>query len=133
MIVQTNTVTVETQSGDGVQEAGGQTAQTAVAQRGLGFDLLNQGQIVARLGEDGADLVKDAESQQIVGQQLAHEELSGEVVELALALGSGLGSGQLLSQLKQGVIDFLAAAILQGTLAAFGENFLQTGFDFHNI
>ena len=47
MIVQAYAVTGEAQRGDGIQKAGSQAAQAAVAQRGLRFQLLDLVQIPA--------------------------------------------------------------------------------------
>ena len=72
--------------GDGaVQEAGGQTAQAAVAQGGV-LDVLQLGQIHALFGEGLADGFENAHIEEVGVDQTAHEVLGGEVVGLAMAL-----------------------------------------------
>ena len=85
VVVQAHAVAGQAQGGDGVQEAGGQTAQTAVAQGGLWLHGLDDTQVPAQVGQQGANLVVESQGQQVVGQELAHEELGGEIVELPSA------------------------------------------------
>ena len=70
-----------------IQEAGGQPAQTAVAQSVV-LDLLQTGKIHAPLGKELAHLVQDAQIVQVAVDQSADQILSREVVGLPLGLAS---------------------------------------------
>ena len=105
MVVQAHAVAGQVQRGDGIQETGGQAAQAAVAQRGLRLVLLQGGQRAAHLIQQRPHRTKQAQGQQVVAQQLAHQELGREIVELALPRGGGPAGGQLLGQGQQGVVE----------------------------
>ena len=83
----------------------GQPAQAAVAQGGLGLVLLQRGEGAAHPVQQGAHLVEQAQGQQVVAQQLAHQEFGRKIVELALPGGGGPARGQLLGQSQQGVVE----------------------------
>ena len=86
MVVEAHTVAGKAQRGDGIQEARGQAAQAAVAERRLDLKLLNLIEVVARGDELALNLVIDAEVDHIVDEQLANQELSRDVIELFLAI-----------------------------------------------
>ena len=81
------------QRGQGVQEARGQTAQTAIAQRRFRLLVQHAAQGQAQLVEGLLILLGGAEVEQVVVQPAAGEELDGEVVQ---ALGLLLAAGFLL-------------------------------------
>ena len=110
MVIETNTVTGKAQRGNGIQEARGQTAQAAVAQRGLDLKLLNLVEVVAGSGELVFDLGIDAKVNHVVDQQFANQELSRDVVELFLAIVERAGGGALLYELDQ---QFVNAAVIE--------------------
>ncbi len=85
VVVQADAVARKIQRGDGIQEAGCQTAETAVAQRGLGFDFLDFRQCVAGLFDKRFGIVVDAQVDEVVGEQLSDEEFRGNVVQLFVA------------------------------------------------
>ena len=104
----------QVEGGAGVEEAGGQAAQTAVAQGGVGLLLQDVAEAVAE-GADGlACLIDHPQVGEVVEQGATHEELGGEVVLLApgavLLLGGvpvvrdGVddGGGQALPDLHEG-------------------------------
>ena len=105
VIVQAHAVAGQVQRGDGVQKAGGQPAQAAVAQGGLGLVFLQRGEGAAHPVQQGAHLVEQAQGQQVVAQQLAHQEFGRKIVEFALPGGGGPAGGQLLGQSQQGVVE----------------------------
>ena len=113
VIPQADAVAGQVQGGEGIQEAGRQTAQTAVAQRGLRLHLFNIRQIFSRGLEGRADLVIQPQINQVIGQQLADEEFRADVVQLpALHRANPLG-GLLVYQLQKGKVHFAVGALGQ--------------------
>ena len=86
MVVEAHAVAGQAQRGDGIQEARGQAAQAAVAERRLDLELLDLIEVVARGDELALNLVIDAEVDHIVDEQLADQKLGRDVVELFLAI-----------------------------------------------
>ena len=86
VVVEAHAVAGQAQRGDGIQEARGQAAQTAVTERRLDLKLLNLIEVVARGGELVLNLVIDAEVDHVVDEQLADQEFGGDVIELFLAI-----------------------------------------------
>ena len=76
----------ETERGAGVDEAGGEPAEATVAERRLVLELLERGEVLAGSRELVPDLVVQAQVDEVVAEQLADEELGGDVVELLRAL-----------------------------------------------
>ena len=91
-------------------EAGGQTAQAAVAQRRFDLKLLNLVEVVAGSGELVFNLGIDAKVDHVVDQQFANQKLSRDVVELFLAIVERTGSRALLHELDQ---QFVNAAVIE--------------------
>ena len=131
VVVQTYAVAGQAQSGQGVQKASGQTAQTAVAQGGLGLLLLDLGQSKAVFLQQGGHLVKDTQGQQVVAQQLADEELSREVVQLAAGVRGGALGGQLLGELEKSVVDLALGALGQGLAVTLLDDRIESCLKFH--
>ena len=94
VIQQPYAVRGQVQGGGGVQVAGGQAAQPAVAQGGLGLALLNFGQGLPGLLQSGPGLFKKPQVDQVVGEKLSHQKLGGHVIELLISGNAG-GLGQL--------------------------------------
>ena len=113
VVVEAHPVPRQAQGGDGVQEAGRQTAQPAVAQGGLGLHVLQAGQGLPALIQRGLYVPVYPQGQQVVAQQLADEEFGGEIVQLPLPLGGGAGGGQLLGELEQGVVELAVPTLGQ--------------------
>ena len=114
MIVQAHAVSGQSQGGDGVQKAGGQAAQTAVAQGGLRLHGLQHPQVPAHSGQIVLHRLIQPQGQQLVGQQLAQQELRREVIELPLPRGGGALPGALPGQDKQGLIQLPVVALVGG-------------------
>ena len=131
VVVEAHAVPVQAQGGDGVQEAGGQAAQAAVPQGGLGLHVLDSGQGAAALRQDGVHLVVNAKGQQVVAQQLADKELGGKIIQFPVPRGGWAGGGQLLSELEQAVVELAVAALgeLQA-IAGLGQ-LEKAGFNVH--
>ena len=119
MIAQADTVAGQIQRGEGVEEAGSQAAQTAVAQGRLRLDFLNVGQVLARSGQRGAGVVVETQVNKVVGQQLANQELGADVVELAALDRLDVSGALLADDVQQGKVDFLVSAGCQ-RLVGFG-------------
>ncbi len=92
------------QGGHGLQVAGGQTAQTAVAQAGVGLHLEEVGGGEAQVLNGLLELGQDPQVEGVLLQGAAHEELQGEVVDLPgvavsdVALGGQLPGGHDVPQ-----------------------------------
>jgi hypothetical protein len=76
----------QAQRGEGVEEAGGQSAQSAVAQRRVGLALEHVGQRRAGVGAGLAQRVVQAERGHRVAQRAAHQEFHRQVVHAARRL-----------------------------------------------
>ena len=90
--------------GEGIHEAGGETAESAVAQARLFFLLDERLEIEAQLAHGLLGFVVDAEVDEIVGEVRAGEELGGEVADDADVLGPVVEDG-LNPALDQAVAD----------------------------
>ena len=113
VVVEAHTVAGKAQRGDGIQEARGQTAQAAVAERRFDLKLLNLIEVVAGGGELALNLVIDAEVDHIVDEQLADQKLGRDVVELFLTVVERAGSGALLHELDQQLINTTVIELLE--------------------
>ena len=81
------------QRGHAVQIAGGQTAQTAVAQTGVRLDLEDVGGLEAQLVNGGDQHIQQLQIVGVLHEAAPHQELHGQVVYLPLALMGGLLPG----------------------------------------
>ena len=113
MVVEAHAVAGKAQRGDGIQEACGQTAQAAVAERRLDLELLDLVEVVARGGELVLNLVIDAKVDHIVDEQLADQKLGRDVVELFLAVVERTGGRALLHELGQQLINTTVIELLE--------------------
>ena len=86
VVVEAHAVAGQAQRGDGIQEARGQAAQAAVAERRFDLKLLNLIEVVARGGELVLNLAIDTEVDHVVDEQLADQEFGGDVIKLFLAI-----------------------------------------------
>ena len=113
MVVEAHAVAGQAQRGDGIQEARGQTAQAAVAERRLDLELLDLVEVVAGGDELVLNLVIDAEVDHIVDEQLADQKLGRDVVELFLAVVERTGGRALLHELDQQLINTTVIELLE--------------------
>ena len=113
MIVEAHAIAGQAQRGDGIQEARGQAAQAAVAERRLDLELLNLIEVVARGGELVLNLVIDTEVDHVVGEQLADQKLGRDVVELFLAVVERASGRALLHELDQQLINTTVIELLE--------------------
>ena len=107
-----------------IQEARGQTSQATVAQRRIGFLVLDDGQVKAHVVECLGDHVAHAKVKKVVVKQAADQKLDREVVHALLALGhrTGValgsnGAGLLGHELGQGVKAVKVAGSLDALAA----------------
>ena len=73
----------EVESGQRVEEAGGETPEAAIAQRHVVFLVAGVFEGVTKVVEGFVDLVEDPRGNHVVGKEAAHEELHGHVVDAA--------------------------------------------------
>ena len=122
MIVEAHAIAGQAQRGDGIQEARGQTAQAAVAQRRFDLKLLNLVEVVAGSGELVFNLGIDAKVNHVVDQQFANQKLSRDVIELFLAIVERAGGGALLHEFDQQLVNATVVELLErGAKRLLGE------------
>ena len=114
VIVQSHAVSGQPKRRDGIQEAGSKPSQTAVSQRGLQLDLLNLGNVLPVLLQHISDFLKQPQIDQVVGKQLADEELCGNIIQLPASLVSFHSFHSLFGDAQKRRIDFLIGRILNG-------------------
>ncbi len=81
----------QAQGGDGIQEAGSEPAEAAVAERGVVLHLTDHVVFEADLAHGLAALVHETEIEQAVGERAADEEFQGQVIH-ALGVGVVIGA-----------------------------------------
>ena len=113
VIPQAHAVAGQVQRCQRIQEAGCQTAQTTVAERGLRFHFLNIGKTLSGSGQCIPGFFVQSQIDEVVRQQLADKKFSADIVQLAA--GNGLHAvGTLLPhQLQQCQIQLLIGAVRQ--------------------
>ena len=126
----------------GVEEAGGQSSEAAVAEAGVNLLAADDINVGAHVGERIGDDVAAAEVEQVVIEQRAEKELEGEVVDLLLAIVGGIRgdvarpAGDELGQhgvtLLVGEILELLADLRHAHLAVLSLEFLLVLEDAHN-
>ena len=122
MVIEAHAVTGKAQRGNGIQEARGQTAQAAVAQRRFDLKLLNLVEVVAGSGELVFNLGIDAKVDHVVDQQFANQKLSRDVIELFLAIVERAGGGALLHEFDQQLVNATVVELLErGAKRLLGE------------
>ena len=89
LVAQTVAVQGDVVGGGAVQEAGGQAAQTAVAQRCV-LHVLQVGKLHAALGKARLHILQYAQGEQVVVDQPAHQILGGQVQRPALFRARGM-------------------------------------------
>ena len=132
VVVEANSVAGKSQRGDGVEEARREATQPAVAERGLRLAVLHLGERGAVCGEDALDLVHQAEVHEVGPQKASHQELGGEVVELALAGGGSHRSLQVARRAQQRAEDLCVRGVIEGG-AHVGEHPVQSVLEVHLI
>ena len=83
----------DVQGGQTVQIAGGQAAQTAVAQTGVGLHVEDVRRPEAQLVDGVRQLLHDAQVIGVLHEAAAHQELQGHIVHHPAALAGGAAAG----------------------------------------
>ena len=135
------------QRGQGIQEAGGQAAQAAVAQAGLRLFLKDDGAVDAQLVQGLHVILFVDQVHHVVVQGAAHQELSGQVVDLLglllLASVAGIAAAlhdfvahhqrqRLVKLLGRGVVDVAGELGVQFVLDAVLDLLYGHPFKFHD-
>ena len=94
-----------------VNEAGSQSSETAVAERRLILELLKVCDVLARRSELRLDVVIETKVDQVVGEKLADQELSRDVVQLLLALVISFIFRRILCQIDSRVEELQRRAV----------------------
>ena len=89
MIVQACAAAAKAQSGNEIQEAGGQAAQPSIAKGGFILFLFNFRKIYPISGEKLFRLIKYFQINEIIRQKLANQKRGGNIVQLLLTLNLG--------------------------------------------
>jgi hypothetical protein len=96
----------QVERGHGVEEAGREAAEAAVAERGVALVFNDVFQVVPHFGQGFAVLGGDGQAVEGVGQGPAHEKLHGEVVDALMCGGwrvvGGLENREGVSRIKEG-------------------------------
>ena len=121
MIVQSHAVSGQSKRRNGIQEAGGKPSQTAVSQRGFRLDLLDLGDVLSILLQHISGFLKQPQIDQVVGKQLADEELRGNVIQLPASLIPFHSFHFLFGDAQKRRIDFFIGRVPDG----LSEFFLQ--------
>ena len=110
--------------GHAVQIAGGQAAQTAVAQARIGLLLIDGVDLDVGISQHALGNFVQAKVEQARAQAAAHEELHAEVVDLLLALAQNLGLELLLTvghdlagDHGQAAVDLIGGGHVQSDIA----------------
>ena len=98
------------QRGHGVQIAGGQTPQTAVAQTGVRFQLEEVGSLEAQLVDGLLQLGQHPEVERVLFKGASHEELQREIVHFAHIVFRVAGAGGH-AELRHDVTNDLGAGL----------------------
>ena len=110
VIPQTHTVAGQVQRGQRVKEAGGQTAQTAVAERRLRLYFFDVCKVLPGSSQRVAGFVVQTQIDEVVGQQLADEKFGADIIELTAGHRLHTVSTLAPDKFQQGKIQFLIRA-----------------------
>ena len=113
MIPQTHTVARQVQRGQRVKEAGGQTAQTAVAERRLRLHFFDVCKVLPGSSQRVAGFVVQTQIDEVVGQQLADEKFGADIVQLAAGDRLHTVGALLPDEFQQREIQLLIRAVCQ--------------------
>ena len=100
VVIQADALAGQAQGCNGVQKAGGQPSQSAVAQRWLRLGRFDLHQRFPVLPQKCVHLVVEPQVDEVIGEQLADEKLGGDIVELLFAAMTA-AAGQLLPGVGQ--------------------------------
>ena len=113
MIPQAHAVAGQVQRCQRVEEAGRQTAQTAVAQRRLRLHLFDVGKALAGGSQCIPGFIVQPQIDEVVGQQLADEKFGADIVQLAAGDRLHTVGALLPDKFQQREIQLLIRAVRQ--------------------
>ena len=125
VVVQADSLAGKPHCGDGVQEAGGQTAQPAVTQRGLRLRLLNLRQGFPVFLQEPGHLVIEPQVDEVVGQKLSRQELRRDIVQFFPAVVIALVMQPSLDVEKQRLVQLLVGALAALLAGLFQDKLFQ--------
>ena len=94
-----------------IDEACGKSSETAVAERRLILKLLEVRDVLSRCSELRLDIVIEPQIDQVIGEKLADQELSRDIVQLLLALVISLIFRRILCQIDSRVKELQSRAV----------------------
>ena len=113
VIPQAYAIAGQTQRCERIQEAGSQTAQAAVAQRGFRLHLFNVRKALAGSSQCRPGFVVQAQVDEVVGQQLADKKFGADIVQLPPGDRLHAVGALLPYKLQQCQIQLLIGAVRQ--------------------
>ena len=113
VIPQAHAVAGQVQRCQRVEEAGSQTAQTAVAQRRFRLHLFDIGKALADGSQCIAGFIVQSQIDEVVGQQLADEKFGADIVQLAAGDRLHTVGALLPDEFQQREIQLLIRAVCQ--------------------
>ena len=128
VIAQSRSVSAQPERRNGVKEARRQPSEAAVAQRGLTLLPLDARKCHAIARQHGLGLIKQAQSDQVVGKQLAHQELRRDVVELFAPLDPGPFLQLLTHECRQRRVNLRVISRAQRLAELPAQNLIQSLF-----
>ena len=119
VIIQSHTVSAQSQRGDGIQETGCKPSEPAVSQGWFQLDLLDGGQILAVFGQHFPGLFKHPQINQIVGKQLSDQEFRRDIIQLPAPFIPLHPFHLPLGEDQQRSIDLFIGSVLNSLSASF--------------
>ena len=113
VIPQAHAIAGQIQRCERIQEAGRQTAQTAVAQRGFRLDLFNVRQALSGCRQCIAGFLVQTQIDEVVGQQLTDEKFGADIVQLTSGDRLHAVGALLPHKLQQCQVQLLIGAVRQ--------------------
>ena len=123
MIGESDAVRRQAERRAAVDEAGGETAEAAVAERRLVLEFLELRKVLPRRGQLVPDRIIESQIDQVVAQKLPDQELRRDVVELLLSLVIALCLRRVCHKVKQRVEKLQIRAVLKGLACVISQTF----------
>ena len=130
VIVEPYAVPIESQRGDRIQEAGGQSAQAAVSQGGFRLLIFDLSKRAAVGGQQSLYFFQQPQVNQVGPEQPPNQKFCGKVIQFALSLRMGHGPLQFSHCGGQGIHQFLIRTGIQIN-AAVRQKCLQIRLNAH--
>ena len=114
VVTQADAVARQVQRCQRIQEAGSQTAQTAVAKARLRLDFLDVGKALACGSKGITHIIIQAEVDEVVGKQFADQKFSRDIIQLAAVDRAYLCGALAAHKIQQGKVNFLVGGFDKG-------------------